>query len=185
MSSPVSYSREDLQRISDRKKRKLAIDDSDKLSEDRGIDSQIAVIDDSQSPLPGYRDLFGELIPTKPTSKPGTNDKPVKKKPTSRKKKLEESFKISPRKRPTSIFIPTPRIIKIMKEAQSELYSLMGLNKSSSDISNVSIDSLDVSGIQQLPSSPTRTPNAQKECRKNFANNEINEELPQVFKGKF
>lgn len=181
MSCQATYSREDLQRISDRKKRKLAIDDLDKISVDPDVDSQIEMVDDSQLPMPGYRDLFGELIPTTCTNKP-TTDKPVKKKPTSRKKKHEESFQISPRKKPTSIFIPTPQIIRIMKEAQSELYSLMGLNKSSSDISNVSTDSLNVSGIQQLPISPI--PSAQKECKKNFVN-KINEELPQVLKGKF
>jgi len=61
-----------------------------------------------------------------------------------------------------------------MKEAQTELYSLMGLNKSSSDVSSPN-NSLNVSGIENLNNSPTSSPN-------NLNNDNHNSP---ILKGKF
>jgi len=164
MSCPITYPRQVLQRVSDRKKRKLAIDNSDEIALDRNldlfIDSELEVIEDSQASLKGHRDLFGELIPQDEFVSNADNidhkNKSVKKTPISRKKKRlnEEDMIDSPVIRPKRVFIPTPKFMKLMKEAQTELYSLMGVNKSSSDVSIVTNDSLNVSGIQNLEDSP-------------------------------
>lgn len=53
------FTREELQRLSDRKKRKLAIEENNDIIPD----SQLEVVEDSESSLKGYRDLFGEIIP--------------------------------------------------------------------------------------------------------------------------
>lgn len=157
------FSREALEKLSDRKKRKLAIDCSDVAIMP---DSQVVVVEDSQS---GYRDLFGELIPLDKCSiKTPPKSKSAKKRPTSRKKKPlpeEPVAAVSPASaRPPRVFIPTPKIMRIMKDAQAELYSLMGLNKSTSDASVVSNDSLNVSGVQDLlDSSITSVPDESKD----------------------
>lgn len=159
MSYQMSFSRHVLERVSDRKKRRLAIDMSDPILSDvdeaacTPLDSPVKVVEDSQSSLKGHRDLFGELIPRdncKNTLLP--ENKSIKRTLGSKKKKIpyEDITMISPIKRPTRVFIPTPRIMRIMKDAQTELYSLMGLNKSSSEISVVSSDSLDISGVHNL-----------------------------------
>lgn len=159
MSYQMSFSRHVLERISDRKKRRLAIDMSDPILSDADpaaytpLDSPVKVIEDSQSSLKGHRDLFGELIPRdncKSTLLP--ENKSMKKTLGSKKKKIpyKDITMISPIKRPTRLFIPTPRIMRIMKDAQTELYSLMGLNKSSSEVSVVSNNSLDISGVHNL-----------------------------------
>lgn len=88
-----------------------------------------------------------------------------------------EEFVVSPIKIPNKLFFPTPKIINIMKEAQLELYTLMGLNKSSSDISVVSNNSLNVSGIQNLVDSP-------KPKTQNVINNEEEQNPFQILKGK-
>jgi len=141
MSCPITYPRQVLQRVSDRKKRKLAIDDSDEIALDRNldlfIDSELQVIEDSQTSLKGHRDLFGELIPHDGfVSNAEAKNKSIKKIPVSKKKKQpdEEIMIDSPVIRPKRVFIPTPKFMKLMKEAQTELYSLMGVNKSLSDI---------------------------------------------------
>lgn len=196
MSGGRIYSRSELQRISDRKKRKLAIDVSDKMSVDSPLitsdtmNSQIEMIEDSQSSLKGHRDLFGELIPYKcidkctPVSKRKKPESKRKKPESKKKKQPYENLSVdSPINRPTRVFIPTPRIIKIMKDAQTELYSLMGLNKSSSDVSVVSSDSLNVSGIQHLENSPKPTVQQRKEFKTDFIKNTKN--ISQIFNGKF
>jgi len=158
------HPRQVLQRVSDRKKRKLAIDDSDEIALDRNlglfIDSELQVIEDSQTSLKGHRDLFGELIPQDEfVSNAEAKNKSNKKTTVSKKKKQsdEEIMIDSPIIRPKRVFIPTPNFMKIMKEAQTELYSLMGVNKSSSDISVVTSDNLNVSGIQNLEDSPIKS----------------------------
>ncbi|XP_025420751.1 uncharacterized protein LOC112690864 isoform X2 [Sipha flava] len=160
MSGQITYSREVLQRVSDRKNRKLAIDDSNKMVPDAfdtdlyaPIDSQTEVIEDSQSSIKGHRDLFGVLIPD---DKWGNNLSPKTKsnKKTSvtksKKKSLQDTVSSNSFKKPQQIFIPTPKIVELMKEAQTELYNLMGLNKSSSDLSVSSTGSFNVSGVQLL-----------------------------------
>jgi microcephalin len=176
MSGQITYSREVLQRVSDRKNRKLAIDDSNKMVPDAfdtdlyaPIDSQTEVIEDSQSSIKGHRDLFGVLIPD---DKWGNNLSPKTKsnKKTSvtksKKKLLQDTVSSNSFKKPQQIFIPTPKIVELMKEAQTELYTLMGLNKSSSDLSVSSSGSLNVSGVQRL-------------------DNKNEEKSSEVLKGKF
>ncbi|XP_050533488.1 microcephalin-like isoform X2 [Daktulosphaira vitifoliae] len=160
MSVHITYPRDTLQRLSDRKNRKLAIDDSFNLTTVDESDpwilcnSQVDVIEASESPLKEHRDLFGEVIHYEsPLLKNKTNSST----PGSRKRKQykwEEVIEESPITRPKRAFIPTPRIVKLMKEAQVELYSVMGHSKSSSDVSIVSEDSLNVSGVQNLSDSP-------------------------------
>lgn len=203
MSCPITYPRQVLQRVSDRKKRKLAIDDSDEIALDRNldlfIDSELKVIEDSQASLKGHRDLFGELIPQDEFVSNADNkenkNKSVKKTPISRKKKRlnEEDMIDTPVIGPKRVFIPTPKFMKLMKEAQTELYSLMGVNKSSSDVSIVTNDSLNVSGIQNLEDSPIISiVNESKTNSKNFVIHTHNstkldndKESRQIFEGKF
>jgi len=179
-----------LQRVSDRKKRKLAIDDSDEIALNQNldlfIDSELEVIEDSQTSLKGHRDLFGELIPPDEciSNTDNVKNKSTKKTPVSKKKKQqnEEIIIDSPIIKPKRVFIPTPKFMKLMKEAQTELYSLMGVNKSSSDVSVVTNDSLNVSGIQNLEVSPitsTRTVS-----KTNFKNNDDDKESRRVLEGK-
>uniref|UniRef100_A0A2H8TMI7 Microcephalin n=1 Tax=Melanaphis sacchari TaxID=742174 RepID=A0A2H8TMI7_9HEMI len=187
MSCQITYSRQVLQRVSDRKKRKLAIDDSDKISNrnlDLFVDSQLKVIEDSQTSLKEHRDLFGELIPQDElASNAETKNKSTKKTPVSKKKKQPgEKITIdSPVIRPKRVFIPTPKFMKLMEEAQTELYSLMGINKSSSDVSVVTTDSLDVSGIQDLQDSPIKS--IRNESKTNLKNNDNDKESRQILKG--
>lgn len=194
MSCQITYPRQVLQRVSDRKKRKLAIDDSDEISLNRNldlfVDSQLKVIEDSQTSLKGHRDLFGELIPDTPQDKlvsnvegKNTKNKSTKRTPASKKKKQpDEEIRIdSPIIKPKRVFIPTPKFIKLMKEAQTELYSLMGVNKSSSDISVVTTDSLNVSGIQDLQDSPI--PSKKNESKTNSKNNDNGKESRRVLEG--
>lgn len=196
MSCQITYSRQVLQRVSDRKKRKLAIDDSDEISLNRNldlfVDSQLKVIEDSQTSLKGHRDLFGELIPDIPQDKfindaesKNTKNKSTKRTPASKKKKQQdEEIRIdSPIIKPKRVFIPTPKFMKLMKEAQTELYSLMGVNKSSSDISVVTTDSLNVSGIQDLQDSPISS--KRNESKTNSKNNDNGKESRRVLEGKF
>lgn len=146
-----------LQRDSGRKKRKLRIDDSDVIltrNMDLCIDSGFEKVNDSQSSLEGHRDLFGELIPDV-VSNADTKKELNKKAPVSKKKKQSyEDIVDTPIVRPKRVFIPTPKIMKFMKEAHKELYSIMNAKTSSSNVSVVSTDSLDVSGVQQLQDSP-------------------------------
>jgi len=189
MSGPITYPRKILQRVSDRKKRKLAIDDSDEIALDRNldlfVDSELQVIEDSQTSLKGHRDLFGELIPQDVfVSNTEAKNKLNKKKTASKKKKQsdEEIICDSPVIKPKKMFIPTPKFMKLMKEAQTELYSLMGVNKSSSDISVVTNDSLNVSGIQNLEDSPIK--NIRNESETNSNNNDTDEKSRRVLEGK-
>jgi len=184
------HPRQVLQRVSDRKKRKLAIDDSDEIALDRNldlfIDSELQVIEDSQTSLKGHRDLFGELIPQDEfVSNAEAKNKSNKKTTVSKKKKQsdEEIMIDSPIIRPKRVFIPTPNFMKIMKEAQTELYSLMGVNKSSSDISVVTSDNLNVSGIQNLEDSPIKS--IRNESKTNSKNNYSENESRRVLEGKF
>lgn len=192
MSCQITYSRQVLQRVSDRKKRKLAIDDSDEISLNHNldlfIDSQLKVIEDSQTSLKGHRDLFGELIPDTPQDKLISNTegkkKSTKRTPASKKKKQPDEIRIdSPVIKPKRVFIPTPKFMKLMKEAQTELYSLMGVNKSSSDVSVITTDSLDVSGIQDLQDSPITS--KRNESKTNPKNNDNGKESKRVLEGKF
>ncbi|KAL4143649.1 hypothetical protein QTP88_005960 [Uroleucon formosanum] len=187
MSGPITYPRQVLQRVSDRKKRKLAIDDSDEIALDRNldlfVDSELQVIEDSQTSLKGHRDLFGELIPQDEfVSNTEAKNKSKKKTTVSKKNKQsdEEIICDSPVIKPKRVFIPTPKFMKLMKEAQTELYSLMGVNKSSSDISVVTNDSLNVSGIQNLEDSPIKS--IRNESETNSKNNE-NDKKSRVLEG--
>lgn len=186
MSYQMSFSRHVLERVSDRKKRRLAIDMSDPILSDvdetpyTPLDSPVKVVEDSQSSLKGHRDLFGELIPRdncKSTLLP--ENKSTKKTLGSKKKKIpyEDITLISPIKRPTRVFIPTPRIMRIMKDAQTELYSLMGLNKSSSEVSVVSNDSLEISGVHNLLNC--------SETNESFNENSDTNSEPPILEGKF
>ncbi|XP_022174220.1 uncharacterized protein LOC111036501 [Myzus persicae] len=189
MSCPITYPRQVLQRVSDRKKRRLAIDDSDEISLNRNldlfIDSELEVIEDSQTSLKGHRDLFGELIP-QDNFVSNINDaknKSTKKTLVSKKNKQqnEEIVVDSPIIRPKRVFIPTPKFMKLMKEAQTELYSLMGVNKSSSDISVVTNDSLNVSGIQNLEVSPITS--TRNESKTNLKDNDADKASRRILEG--
>lgn len=185
----VTYPRRVLERVSDRKKRKLAADDSDPASSSdvdasgARLDSPVEVIEDSETSLKGYRDLFGELIPdNRGKNDPTPENKSVKKATRSKKKKPPSDGLVigrtmdNPARTPARVFIPTPRIMKIMKDAQTELYSLMGLNQSSSDVSVRSTDSLNVSGVRDLlDSSTTNAQNANSDDDSNSS----------ILKGKF
>lgn len=189
MSCRLTYPRHVLQRVTDRKVRKLAVDDSDKSASDHDNnifttpDSRVEVVEDSQPSVQGHIDLFGELIPeTRSVSEPAPKTKCVRKTPVSKRKKkpAKELIMVSPSKKPQRTFVPTPRIIKIMKDAQSELYSLMGLNQSASDISVTSNDSLNVSGVQSLLDSPK---SSAKKPDANATNIDDCKKSP-IFKGK-
>uniref|UniRef100_A0A2S2PST0 Microcephalin n=1 Tax=Schizaphis graminum TaxID=13262 RepID=A0A2S2PST0_SCHGA len=167
------------QRANGSKKRKLSDDFIDiELSSnlDLCIDSDISLLE-------GHRDLFGELIPPDVcVSDTEAKDKSTKKKtPASKRKKLpyEDVFVNSPVIKPKRVFIVTPRLLKCMVEAQKELDSHMGVKKSSSNVSIVSNDSLNVSGVQHLQDSPiTSIKNVSK------INTENNDKKPQqVLKG--
>lgn len=180
MSCRITYPREVLQRVSDRKKRKLAIEENNDIIQD----SQLEVVEDSESSLKGYRDLFGEIIPcsTNVNNLESNNISSTKTPNSKRKRRQPEEFVISPIKIPKKVFYPTPKIINIMKEAQLELYTLMGLNKSSSDISVVSSDMLNVSGIHNLLDSPK--PKTQNEFNINVINNEDKQNPSQILESK-
>ncbi|XP_026819681.1 uncharacterized protein LOC113558423 [Rhopalosiphum maidis] len=164
------------QRASGSKKRKLS-DDSIDIQLNHNLDLCI------DSPLEGYRDLFGELIPPNEcVNNAEVKNKSTKKKtPVSKRKKLpyEDIFVDTPVIKPKRVFVPTPRMMKCMMEAQKELYSFMGIQKSSSNVSIVSNDSLNVSGVQHLKDSPiTSIKNVSKI---NTENND--EKSQQVLKG--
>lgn len=189
MSCRLTYPRHVLQRVTDRKVRKLAVDDSDKITSDREVDifttpdPRVEVVEDSHPSVEGHIDLFGELIPeTRSVSEPVPKTKCVRRTPVSKRKKkpAKELVMVSPVKQPQRTFIPTPRIIKLMKDAQSELYSLMGLNQSTSDVSVTSNDSLNVSGVQSLLDSPK---SSAKKPDVNASNVESSRKSP-IFKGK-
>jgi len=154
--------------------------------------SRIEVIEDSQSSLKRHRDLFGEVIPIQCTNKQTSKCTPLAKENKTKSKRKIQSPEDLPMddliNRPTRVFIPTPKIIKIMKDAQAELYSLMGLNNSSSDASMVLTDSLNISGVQNLQDSPKPTTHKEKKCETYSINNENDEKCPkensQLFKGK-
>ncbi|XP_060847460.1 uncharacterized protein LOC132927023 [Rhopalosiphum padi] len=168
------------QRASGSKKRKLS-DGSIDIELHHNLD--LFSDPDYQTPTDGYRDLFGELIPPNEcVNNAQAKDKSTKKKtPVSKRKKLpyEDVFVDTPVIKPKRVFVATPRMIKIMREAQKELYSLMGVNKSPSNVSIKSNDSLNVSGVQQLQDSPiTSIKNVAK------INTENNDKNPQqVLKG--
>lgn len=187
MSNQVTFTREVLQRVSDRKKRKLAIDESKKMLSDEYYDvdlgapikSQIEAIADSQSSMKGHRDLFGVLIPDDKWGCCSTSTTKSNKKTslTKSKKKSPNNTPLSnSMNKPQQIFIPTPQIVDIMKEAQTELYSLMGLNNSSSEVSVVSTDSLNVSGVQLLDTSVSNN---------NLNNTKNEKKTSEILKGKF
>lgn len=195
MSCQITYSRQVLQRVSDRKKRKLAVDDSDKNSSSDSssrvtdscllVDSLINVIEDSQSSLKKHRDLFGELTPN-PRSKDVAGKSISTKKQASKENEQPTEENLEPDnsvQRPPRVFIPTPQIIKLMKDTHTELYSLMGLNKSSSDISVVSNNSLNISGVQNLQDSPVRGLNNKSKIT--MLINENFTKSPPIFDGKF
>lgn len=196
MPCQTAYSRHVLQRVSDRKKRKLAVDDSDKSSSSgRDADSRlpvdplIDVIDDSQSSLKGHRDLFGQLASAGPCCSedlPGRRASAEKTRPSKENvppsaERIIESNGSS--QRPPRVFIPTPQIIKLMKDAHSELYSLMGLNTSSSDLTVGSNDSLNISGVQDLQDSPVQS--SKNRSKTTLLINENYKGSPPIFDGKF
>lgn len=156
MSRRLTYTRHVSQRNSDRKVRKLPIYDSDKTESDRDVAFFTTpcprVIENiSYSSVKGHIELFGELIlETRSVSEPIPKTKFAIRTPASKRKKkpAKELVMTSPFKREKRTFIPTPRMIKVMKESLAELYSIMGLNQSASN------DSLNISGVQRLPDSP-------------------------------
>lgn len=183
MSDGITYPRDILQRLSDRKNRELAIYvpfDPPEVEESHpwiAYNSQVDVIDASESPLKQHRDLFGEVIQYE---SPALNDTTNTSTPASRKrkqKKWEEVIEESPISRPKRVFIPTPRIVKLMKDAQMELCSVMGHSNSINDTSIVSEDSLNVSGVQNLIDSP--------QALKNKSKNSDKTQSPPVLEGTY
>lgn len=177
------------QRVIGRKKRKLHNDGSDEMSLDCNVhfckDSDFQVVNDSQTSSEGYRDLFGELIvPDECVSNEEAKNKSIKKKSVIKKKKqpYEELFFDTPTVRPTRIFIRTAKIMRLMKEAQKELYSCMGVRMNSSKVSVVSTDSLNVSGVQNLQDSPQIS--ISDESKINTENNDNDKKSQQVLEGK-
>lgn len=177
------------QRVIGRKKRKLHNDGSDEISLDRNVhfckDSDFQVGKDSQTSLEGYRDLFGELIPPDEcVSNEEAKNESIKKKSVIKKKKqpYEEHFFDTPTIRPKRMFIPTAKIMKLMKEAQKELYSCMGVRMNSNKASVVSTDSINVSGVQNLQDSPQIS--ISNESKINTDHNDNDKKSQQVLEGK-
>lgn len=193
MPCQTAYSRRALQRVSDRKKRRLAVDDSDKSSSSGRdadsclpVDPLVDVIDDSQSSLKGHRDLFGQPAgPCCSKDLPGRRASAEKTRPSKENvppsgERIESD---GSSRRPSTVFIPTPQIIKLMKDAHSELYSLMGLNTSSSDLTVGSNDSLNISGVQDLQDSPVQS--SKNKSKTSLLINENHKGSPPIFDGKF
>jgi len=177
------------QRVSGRKKRKLHNDHSDETSLDRNedlcIDSGFRVVKDPQAPLEGHIDLFGELIPPDVcVSNEEAKNKSTKKTPVSKRKKLpyEELLVDTPTIRPKRVYIRSARFMKLMKEAQKELYSIMGVKMDSSKVSVTSTDNLNVSGVQHLQDSPQIS--ISNESKINTENNDNDKKSQQVLEGK-
>ncbi|XP_027851704.2 microcephalin-like [Aphis gossypii] len=170
-------------RTSSHKKRKLHYD-SDEISLDRNLELCIdsAFKKNSQTSSEIQIDLFGEIIPPDVCiSNADAKNKSVKKTPVSRKKKLpnKDTLIDTPVIRPKRVFIPTPRMMKVMMEAQKELYSFM--NSSPSNVSIASTDSLNVSGVQHLQNSPITTIRNEPKIKKE--SNDNDKKSQQVLKG--
>jgi len=176
------------QRVSGCKKRKLYIDDSDEISLSRNLDlykdKDFKAVNDSQTSLEGHRDLFGELIPDDCVSNEKVKNKSIKKTPVSKKKKrpYEELLFNTPTIRPKRVFIPTPRLIKCMQEAHKELYSIMNARTSSSNVSIVSTNGLNVSGVQNLQDSPRTS--ISNDSKTNIENDDNNKKSEKILEGK-
>lgn len=169
------------QRKSGQKKRKHNDDESFDHNLELSIDASFRTQSYLEEPR-GHIDLFGEIIPPNAcSSKTEPKNKSVKKTPVSKKKKLshEDSLIDTPVRKPKRIFIPTPRMMRVMAESQKELYALM--NRNSSNVSITSTDSLNASGIQHLPESPI-TP-IRNQPKINHAINDDDKKF-QVLKGK-
>jgi len=167
-----------------RKKRKLHNDDSDEISLDRNLDLCIdygfGVVKDSQTSCEGHIDLFGELIPPDEcVTNEEAKNKSNKKTPKKKKQPYEEL--VDTPIRPKRVFIQTPRFMKMMKEAQKDLYECMA-RMSSNKVSVVSTDSLNVSGVQHLQDSPQI--NINNESKINTENNDKDKKPQQVLEGK-
>jgi len=176
------------QRVGDRKKRKLTIDIPDEIAFDCNVDLRInydlKVIED-QSLLEGHRDLFGELIPPDEcVTNAEVKKKSNKKTPRSKKRKqpYEELLFDTPSTRPKRLFIPTPKIIKIMNESYKELCSLMSPKTSQNNVSIVSTNSINVSGVEQILDSPISS--IRSETKINKENNENIKKSQRVLEGK-
>ncbi|CAH1733335.1 unnamed protein product [Aphis gossypii] len=146
------------QRKSSQKKRKHNDDESFDHNLELSIDASFRTQSYLGEPR-GHIDLFGEIIPPNAcSSKTEPKNKSVKKTAVPKKRKLfhEDSLIDTPVIKPKRIFIPTPRMLRVMAsvmaESRKELYELM--NRDSSNVSITSTDSLNVSGIQHLPESP-------------------------------
>lgn len=160
MCDEISSPRRVPQRVSDRKKKtlvKLATDDSMKpfipdsydIDLTAPIDSQLDMMEDS--PMEGHRDLFGALIPDdkwgcSSTSQTISNKKTETK---SKKKQAKDVKSSNSATNPRRNMLP-PNVGQIMREAQLELESSMGINKISSGVPALSTGSRDNSGITQL-----------------------------------
>jgi len=68
-----------------------------------------------------------------------------------------------------------------MEEAQKELYEMMGITNSN-NVSVVSTDSLNVSGVQHIQDSPQISIN--NESKRNNGNNDNDKKSQKVFEGK-
>jgi len=170
-------------RTSSHKKRILDYD-SDEISLDRNLELCIdsAFKKNSQTSSENHIDLFGEIIPPDVCISNGdAKNKSVKKTPVSKKKKLpyEDTLIDTPVIRPKRVFIPTPRMMQVMMESHKELYSLM--NRSPSNVSIASTDSLNVSGVQHLQDSPITTIRNEPKIKKENNNND--KKSQQVLKG--
>ncbi|XP_060856102.1 uncharacterized protein LOC132933848 isoform X2 [Metopolophium dirhodum] len=166
------------QRVSGRKKRKPHHDDSDEISLTRHLDLFAKSCLENKTPNEGYRDLFGELIPPDVVSNEEAKNKSIKKTQKKKKQPREDDIVTKPKR----VFIVTPKFMKCMMEAQKELYSLMGVSTSSSKVSVVSTDSLNVSGVQHLQDNPQISKsNESKINSKNNDNEKKNQHLLEGF----
>lgn len=187
MSRQTMQSRKPLER------RKLAVDNADEITLDQDFncpttsDSHVEVTVDSRSPVGGHIDLFGKVIPSIESSSKScltkSKSKCVKRTPTSKKKKhlFKEQVTNSSIRKPLKRFTSTPRMVNIMKEAQGELNSIMGINQCPMDTSIETNYGLNISGVKSLVDGSTSS-----EVKKPESNSTINEDYIKspVFEGK-
>lgn len=181
--SQTPYSRY-VSRVSDRKKRKLSVDETSKQKWARvepfdidlfaPIESQMIC---SQSSKNECGDLFSAPLPhvkwvnTPPPIKKSNKKTSVTKSEKKSKKNIgsSNSFK----KRKSWNVPPVPNMDRTIEEAQQEWYKLMGPEKSSNDVSALSNGSLNISGVQPL-----------NESSPNLNSSENEKKSSEVLKGK-
>lgn len=182
MSYRTKYTRNKQKRI------KSTAADSNKITLDHDInfsttpDSLVQISKDPRPLVKEHIDFRGELGPlTGSGSKPLTKTKCVKKTLVSNKMKQPSKELVMDRPIKKSQKTNTPIMMNVMKEAQAESHSPITVNHCSRDISIVTNDSLNISGIQSLLDSSTSS--EKQKSNSNSTSNE-NDDKSLLFKGK-